>query len=205
MTWVERLYNDILMYLPDAPKPLVDRTIVNVASNFFRDAQVLWDEVYIDQLCEQTEYLIPQKPGQRIVFIERVSCGKCGVTSANWTTIRPAQHRHGYGYWVELNKQRPTIRVPNAAAGNQLAIEYSWTPDGTECELPDHIIGRYATTLVHGVLAQLYMMRLDETQYDPAMAQQHRMEYEQERNNAMNEKHQNFQSMPLRMTGVSFL
>lgn len=205
MTWVERLYNDVLMYLPDAPKPLVDRAVMTTAGNFFRDTHVLTDEVYIDQLCNQYDYLIPQKDGQRIVFINRVSCGKCGVTSADWAEVRPAQTRHAYGYWVELNKPRPSIRIPQATAGNQIAIEYSWTPDGEECELPDYIIGRYASTLVNGALAQLHMMKLDETIYDPRVASVFQQAYERERNNAMNEKYQNFQNMSLHMVGGSFL
>ena len=86
-----------------------------------------------------------------------------------------------------------------------IGIEYSWTPSGTECELPDYIVGRYSSTLLHGVLGQLYMMRLDETQYDPNMARMHQQEYERERNNAMNEKYQNFQNMSLNMRRRSFI
>lgn len=203
--WSENLYNDVMMYLPDAPKPLVDRAIVTTAGNFFRDTRVLTDEVHIEQLCNQYDYLIPEKEGQRIVFIDRVSCGKCGLTSADWATVRPAEYKHAYGYWVELNKPRPSIRIPQVTPGNMIGIEYSWTPSGTECELPDYIVGRYSSTLLHGVLGQLYMMRLDETQYDPNMARMHQQEYERERNNAMNEKYQNFQNMSLNMRGRSFI
>jgi hypothetical protein len=212
MNWHERLYQDVLMYLPDAPQPLVERAILTTASDFFRDTQVLSDELYIPLLCNNHEYLLPVPEGQRIVFIERVSIGNCGVTSRDWRPLEPAQRRHEYGYWVDLNKPRPAIRIPpeipNVSACDspyQLAVEYAWTPDTTQCRLPEHIIGRYATTLLNGVLAALYGMRLDETLYDPAMAREFRAQYERERDNAMNEKHQNFQTMPLMRRGGRFI
>jgi len=205
MNWSERLYNDVLMFLPDAPQQLVERLIVTVAGDFFRDVQVLHDEVYIDLLCNQSDYLLPSKDGQRIVFVERVSVGDCGVTDANWCVVKPAQYRHGLGWWVDLNKPRQTIFISRPQAGKRLAVEYSWTPDGTQCFIPDHIIGRYASPLRDGVLAKLHMMKTDETMYDPNVARMYWAEYERERNNAINEKYQNFQPMPLVMQGRPFV
>lgn len=206
MDWQQRLYDDVLMYLPDAPKPIVDRTIMAVAGDFFRDTQVLRDEMYIDGDCVSTEFLLPVPDGRRVVFVDRVSVGKCGLTDRDWRDICPAQSRHAYGYWLDLNTPRPAIRVPHAPREDeQIAVEYRWTVQNSECEIPQYAIDRYLSVLRDGVLAQLYSMRLDETMFDPAMAGQFRVMYERERDNAMNEKWQNFQQMPIFMQGGRFL
>lgn len=211
MNWFEELKNQALITFPNMPTNYVENAVQKAARRFFRETHLLKDDAYITAECGMNDYIIDVPDGRTMVQTKSVhSCAhpdRHPLLDSSWRRIPPAPHRFGYGYWVELQYAQPTISFADCVSlkHGRYCVTYSWTPTGKDCELPQHFIGKYLDALLHGVLADLFLIPTEADTQNATMARFHLHEFDRAMMNAGAEESQNHTNRPLFMQGGGFL
>lgn len=211
MNWFDELKSQVLITFPNMPTNYVENAIQKSVRKFFRETHLLKDDAYIDAECGMNDYLIDVPDGRTIVQVKGVySCShpeQHPLLDSSWWAIHPAPHRFGSGYWVELSYSLPSLTLADCVslAHGKYCINYSWCPNGKDCELPQHFIGKYADVLLAGALAELYLIPTDNDTQSAQMARFYLQEFRTAIKNAGAEESQNHTNRPLYMNGGCFL
>lgn len=209
--WFERLKDQALIIFPDMPANYIENAIQRAVTRFFRDTGLLKDDVYFDAECNVSDFVLDIPAGRTIVQAKYVkvttSPDKHPLVSCAWSDIPPAEHRFGYGYWIDLEGVVPTITISEAerVQRGKYCLTYSWTPTDKNCDIPQHFIGKYFDALEHGVLANLFLIPMPNDTRDTSMTKYHLTEFYRAIKNAGVEETQNHTDRPLYMQGGSFL
>lgn len=207
MNWFDDLQNQALVHFPNMPTPYIENAILTAARKFFRQTHLLKDDAYIDADCGGNEYVIDIPEGRTVVQVKAVyghtNPDAHPLLDASWSCIPPADTRFGSGYWVDLSHSVPTLSVADCYVQRtgQYCVTYSWTPTARDCAMPHHFVGKYFDALLHGVLAELYLIPMDNDTQSAPMARFHMQEFNRHMMNAGAEETQNHTNRPLHMTG----
>lgn len=211
MNWFDELKNQVLITFPNMPTNYVENAIQKTVRKFFRDTHLLKDEAYVDAECGMNDYLIDVPTGRTIVQVKGVySCShpeQHPLLDDSWRELRPAHHRFGAGYWVELAYAQPSLTLGDCTtiSYGKYCVVYSWCPNGKDCEMPQHFVGKYMDTLLNGALADLYLVPTDNDTQNAQMARFYLQEFRNGIAVAGAEETQNHTNRPLFMSGGCFL
>lgn len=193
---------------PNADKEFILHSLRRSITKFYKETQLLRDEVYIDTQCKVSDYLLPLPEGRDIVMIESVHIAPrvCDVIlDSTWRPLHPAHHRHARGFWADVHHRNPSMVFNEClTADRKVAITYTWTP-ATQCDVSDINVLKYSDVIVDGALAVLYGSPADESVYNQNKSSRYEASYLAGINNARADSIQNQTVRPLFMEAPSFI
>lgn len=192
----------IMAYAPDAPADILQHVLREAVVRFMRRTRIAVDTERIDLQCGVREYLIDMPDCRRMVAVEEVYPACNG-----WGTVRkdfPNPSLPEPWKWKKDN-HHPVIELQyNPKEDDALYVQYSWTIERDDCEVPDFIYEDWEEAIKHGALTELMMIPNQEWTR-PKLAEFHYNRYNEFVVEAKSRKWHNHTQGAITMNAPSFM
>lgn len=202
--------SEVFVHLPNIPEGFAEMALRRSMQKFFRDTMLLEDDLYITAECGIDDYVLDLPEDRAIVQVKGVwftnNPERHPLVSRAWQMLRPASHKMGNGFWIDLGSEPPTLRTGTVSnRGGKFCMTYVWVPSGKDCCLAPHMLQKYSSAIVAGALAYLFMIPTDLATQNMQQAAYWQQEFRIAISVAGAEQVQNHTDRPIFMQGRSFI
>lgn len=178
MVMVDKFFDYIAPHAPDAPDDLIQFTIQDAIVDFLIDTRLATNFYRFTVHEKINDYVLDIPTCHTILDVKEIRTGKPCEPLVDWAVIDRVDHRGNRGYALDLyNNGEPALWLDNPVADNEVEVEYVYTLNREDCEIPDFVYNKFARVIQVLVLSRIYAIHGQEW-FNATLAGHYLQQYE---------------------------